>query len=128
MGETSSKRRSVLHWLFTAALVAVVLFQFLYHFLHEGKVMAESRNLTLPGQPTIKIRKMGSSLDDNPPYRFEYYQYSYPGIWSCQSYVGSSFTARSAQIEWSPDGTATVFLDHDAKFTCQKGRWNEVGK
>lgn len=90
--------------------------------------MAESRNLNTEGQPTIRVREFGSLLDDNPPYRFEYYCYSYSEIWSCQSFVGRSYIANTAQIEWSSDGTATVFLDHYPKFTCKDGIWKNADK
>ena|ERR1035437_577543 len=108
-------------------LLSVISFMLLERHRHAGRLMAESQNLRISGQPTIKIRELKMSvLDDNPPYRFEYYCYSYPEIWSCQTYVGRSFTASSAQIEWAPDGTATVFLDHSPEFTCKDGVWKSA--
>ena len=100
------------------------------HYRHAYKVMATSRNMGIYAQPTITIREISrflDVLDDNPPYRFEYYCYSYPEIWSCQSYTGKSYKANSAQIEWAPDGTATVSLDHNPIFTCSKdGLWSPI--
>jgi len=108
-------------------LAACLLGILLEFYFRTGKIMATSRNLGATGLPTIKIREIRSSiLDDNPQYRFEYYQYSYSGIWSCQSYVGRSYRANSAQIEWAPDGTATVSLDHNPVFTCKRGVWSDT--
>jgi hypothetical protein len=103
------------------------LYVLLEHYFHADKIMAVSRNMNIGGQPTIKIRELHSFIgDDNPPYRFEYYCYSYPEIWSCQSYTGKSYMANSAQIEWASDGTATVSLDHDPLFTCKNGLWSTI--
>ena len=71
--------------------------------------MATSRNLNVGGRPTIKVREFNSFLEDNPPYRFEYYCYDYKQIWSCQSHTGKSFKANSAQIEWAADGYCNSF-------------------
>ncbi len=123
-----SKPRLVSIVLFAACIFYILIG---VHF-RSGKVMATSRNSKIPGQPTIKIREIRSfpvwafplaSLDDNPQYRFEYYQYSYPQIWSCESYVGKSYKANSAQIEWTADGTATAFLDYNPTFICKNGVW-----
>ena len=108
-----------------AAYVAVEL-----HF-RSGKILAESHN----GWSTVKIREIHTFpilgwplvvLDDNPQYRFEYYSNS-PPLWSCQSYRGKSFTATSASIKWTADGTASAFLEDILKFTCKDGQWKELG-
>jgi hypothetical protein len=115
--------------LFIILLLSVISFMLLEHDHYGGKLLAESRNTSIPGEPSIKVREFKSSfLDDNPPYRFEYYCYDYPEMWSSQTFVGKSFTANSAQIEWSPDGIATVSLDHCPTFTCKDGVWENAVK
>jgi hypothetical protein len=116
--------RKILLFILLGSILTLMLFEYQRH---GGKILAESRNRTILGHPTIKIRELKSSfLDDNPPYRFEYYCYDYPEIWSCQTYEGRSYTAQSAQIEWASDGSATVFLDHEPKFTCKNGVWADA--
>ncbi len=57
----------------------------------------------------------------SPQHRFEYYRGS--SLWSCESHMGGSYRANSAQIQWDSEGTATVFLDNSPLFTCRNGRW-----
>ena len=49
-------------------------------------------------------------LNDASHYRFEYFAGG-SAVWSCQSYLGDSYTATRARIEWSGDDTAAVYLD-----------------
>jgi hypothetical protein len=118
-----------------AIVLAVILDLGIGLYLRTGTIMARSRNINVPGQPTIVIRELRAfpiwafpliALDDNPPYRFECYRYSYPQIWSCQSYTGESHIANTAEIEWASDGTATVSLDHIPHFRCKEGVWSHI--
>ena len=113
-------------WLIILLLIGSLSYIVCEYYLHAHEVMATSRNEQIAGQPTITIRELSRFLDDNPPYRFEYYCYSYPEIWSCQSFTGRSYKANSAQIEWAADGTATVSLDHNPIFTCKNGLWSPI--
>ena len=119
----------------TLFFVVGLLYVALGFYFRTGKIMAASRNPVAVWQPTIKIREIRrfpfwafpfAMLDDNPQYRFEYSTFDSPYIWSCQSFTGKSYTANTAQIEWSADGTAIVYLDHMPRFICQQGMWTET--
>jgi len=124
--------------LFSTILLAGCMLDILLGiYFRTGKVMAISSNPNLARQQIVKIREIRmfplwafplAILDDNPQYRFEYYEYSYRGIWSCQSFVGESFRANSAQIEWSAEDVATVSLDHNPIFACKNGVWTSACK
>lgn len=105
----------------------------------EGKVLASSQNQNILGQPRILIRQVSESpgffgwrfesLEDNFRYRFEYYAYSSPAIYSCQTFVGKSYRANCAEIRWEPSGDAVVVLDTIPKFRCDtQGQWQTIAK
>ncbi len=86
----------------------------------------------------IIVRKLPSSApfwavplsifpDDNPRYRFEYYQFGSSVLFSAQTYQGESFTAQTARIEWDDAGGATVHLDNDPVLKCDsQGFWTKA--
>ena len=117
---------------FTTAL-SVVVYLLIGVYFTDGKVMASSRFENGFTHRTIIIREGPGTpiwawplarLNYEAQYRFEYYGGN--AIWSCQSYIGKSYTAYSARIEWNADDMATVYLDNTPIFTCTEGWWNKV--
>jgi len=136
--EERAFRRGVISKLRVFAFLAVIAFildVFLGLYFRTGKIMATSQNSRASMTPKIVIREIRrfpllafplATLDDNPQYRFEFYAYDAPHIWSCQSFTGASYTANNAQIEWNTDGSATVYLEHQPYFTCKEGVWSKA--
>ena len=99
-----------------------------------SSVLAESEARGQYVQTRIVVRKVSSAplwawplariVQDSSQHRFEYYRGS--SLWSCDSFTGDSYSARSAEVVWDSTGTtATVSLDGSPIFTCHYGHWTE---
>ena len=98
-----------------------------------SSVLAESEARGQYVQTRIVVRQVWSvplwawplaRLEDAPQHRFEYYRGC--SLWSCDSFGGDSYRARSAEVEWDSTGTtSTVSLDGSPIFTCHYGHWTK---
>jgi hypothetical protein len=126
------QRRGLRGLLVIVAIVAVYLLIGL-HFTG-GRIMASSDSGKMRVHRTITVREGPGTpvwawplarINDAPQYRFEYFAGG-NALWSCQSYVGESYTANRARIEWTSEDTATVYLDDEPIYTCTKGWWSDA--
>jgi len=100
-----------------------------------GIIIGRARNTERHYYHEIIVRKVPMNknpigmlgLIDSYYYQCEFHRaYGNGRPWSYQTYTGDSFIATHAQIKWTTENDAIVYLDNYPVFHCSDGWWTQA--